>query len=434
MWKNDWVGVTRVTITTGGATTCPSGAIVIDDTVRGRESSTVDGPSVFTPTSRASSRMSAPIRAPERNDLSLQSRSITLVRGRISRDARLLIIDDHEPNVEALTRILHRAGFAEVTGTTDPVAGVELVMRWQPDLILLDLHMPQLDGFGVLDAIWPQLTDGRYLPVVMLTGDSGEETKRRALAGGVKDFLTKPFDATEVVLRIENLLETRSLYVRLQDQNHVLESRVLQRTRDLEEAQMEILQRLAAAAEFRDDDTGRHTHRVGHVAALLAAEIGLSTEAVEMIRRTAPLHDVGKIGIPDAILLKPGRLTAAERRGIQTHTTIGAAMLAGGRSALVQMAESIARSHHERWDGGGYPNGLAGDAIPIEARVVAVADFLDALTHERPYRNAWSLDKTVAAIVRERARHFDSTVVDALLTLLRSGREVCLPENTPRPA
>lgn len=407
---------------------------MITDTAGRRESSNVDGTSVFTPNSRAFPRMSAPIRAPERNDLSPQSRSTTLVRERVSREARLLIIDDHEPNVEALTRILHRAGFGAVTGTTDPVAGVELVTRWQPDLILLDLHMPRLDGFGVLEAIWPQLTGGCYLPVVMLTGDSGEDTKRRALAGGVKDFLTKPFDAIEVVLRIENLLETRSLYVRLQDQNHVLESRVLQRTQDLEAAQMEILQRLAAAAEFRDDDTGRHTHRVGHVAALLAAEIGLSTESVEMIRRTAPLHDVGKIGIPDAILLKPGRLTTAERRVIQTHTTIGAAMLSGGRSTLVQMAESIARNHHERWDGGGYPAGLAGDAIPIEARVVAVADFLDALTHERPYRKAWSLEKTVAAMVRERGGHFDSTVVDALLTLLRSGTEMCLPGSTSRPA
>jgi putative two-component system response regulator len=249
----------------------------------------------------------------------------------------------------------------------------------------------------------------------MLTADSSNETKRRALAGGVKDFLTKPFDAAECVLRIENLLETRSLYTTISKQNEFLEERVAERTRELEGAQVEILQRLAAAAEFRDDETGEHTHRVGQLAALLATGVGLSAAQVDLIRRAAPLHDVGKIGIPDSILRKPGRLTHEERRIMQTHVTIGAAMLAGGRSVLVQTAERIARSHHERWDGKGYPDGHAGERIPIEARVVAVVDFLDALTHKRPYRPAWSLERAVAKIVAGRESHFDPAVVDALL-------------------
>jgi putative two-component system response regulator len=343
------------------------------------------------------------------------------VRGSVTRRARILVVDDHEANVEALTRILHRAGFSSVQGTTDPLAGVTLVQEWKPDLILLDLHMPRLDGFGVLEAIRPQLIASRYLPVLMLTADSSDETKRRALSGGVKDFLTKPFDATEALLRIENLLETRFLYEAVQDQNQRLEQRVHERTLALEEAQIEILQRLAAAAEFRDDDTGHHTQRVGQIAALLASELGLSSAHVELIRYAAPLHDVGKIGIPDSILLKPARLTSSERQMMQTHTTIGATMLAGGHSALVQTAEVIARSHHERWDGTGYPAGRAAEQIAIEARVVAVADFFDALTHDRPYRRAWSVEKTIAAIVAERGLHFDPLVVDALLAIQRAG-------------
>lgn len=343
---------------------------------------------------------------------------------RAPRDARIVVIDDHEANVEALLRILHRAGFTCIHGTTDSVAGVAVIQQRDPDLILLDLHMPRLDGFGVLEAIRPQLTAARYLPVLMLTADSSDETKRRALSSGVKDFLTKPFDATEALLRIENLLETRFLYAALHDQNHLLEQRVSERTRELEAAQIEILQRLAAAAEYRDDDTGHHTQRVGEMSAVLATHIGMPAEHVELLRRAAPLHDVGKIGIPDSILLKPSRLTPAERRLMQTHTTIGAAMLAGGHSPLVQTAELIARSHHERWDGAGYPAGSSSEQIAIEARIVAIADFLDALTHDRPYRKAWSVEKTLAAIVEERGRHFDPTLVDALLAIHQSGGEL----------
>jgi putative two-component system response regulator len=365
--------------------------------------------------------MSVPLRASEGREPQPEGPSVALVRADVSREARILIIDDHQANIEALKRILRTAGFLSVNSTTDALVGVELVETWSPDLVLLDLHMPRLDGFGVLEAIRPHLTGGSYLPVLMLTADSSDETKRRALASGVKDFLTKPFDATEARLRIENLLETRSLYTTIRGQNETLEHRVAERTRELEEAQVEILQRLAAAAEFRDDDTGEHTHRVGHLAALLATGIGLPAAEVDLIRRAAPLHDVGKIGIPDSILLKPGRLTREERRIMQTHVTIGAAMLTGGHSALVQMAERIARSHHERWDGKGYPDGHVGNQIPIEARVVAVVDFLDALTHRRPYRPAWSLEKAVVKIIAERGGHFDPVVVDVIIDIVGHG-------------
>ncbi|MDQ6872716.1 MAG: response regulator [Gemmatimonadota bacterium] len=364
--------------------------------------------------------MSAPLRASERSEPHLEPAGVALVRADVSREARILIIDDHQANIEVLKRIVRSAGFVSVNSTTDPMIGVELVQTWAPDLILLDLHMPRLDGFGVLESIRPQLHTG-YLPVLMLTADSSDETKRRALAGGVKDFLTKPFDPTEALLRIENLLETRSAYTTIRKQNDMLEERVAERTLELEAAQVEILQRLAAAAEFRDDETGEHTLRVGHLAALLAAEIGLPAARVDLIRRAAPLHDVGKIGIPDSILLKPGRLTHEERRVMRTHATIGAEMLAGGRSELVQTAEQIARRHHERWDGKGYPDRYSGERTPIEARIVAVADFFDALTHKRPYRPAWSIERTLAKIVGQRGQHFDPVVVDALLAIQLSG-------------
>lgn len=358
--------------------------------------------------------MSAPLRTPPRNKVHRQTPSVALVRANAWSEARILVIDDHQANVDALQRILRSAGFVCVNSTTDPLVGATLVQSWTPDLVLLDLHMPRLDGFGVLDLIRPQLK-GSYLPVVMLTADSNEETKRRALASGVKDFLLKPFDATEAVLRISNLLETRSLYSTIRQQNAELERHVAERTRQLEQAQVEILQRLAAAAEFRDDETGDHTQRVGDLAARLAIQMRLPMERVDLIRRAAPLHDVGKIGIPDSILRKAGRLTQEERRIMQSHVTIGASMLSGGQSALVQTAEQIARSHHERWDGAGYPDGISGEEIPLESRLVAVADYFDALTHNRPYRRAWPLVRTIRRILAERGRHFDPKVVDALL-------------------
>lgn len=363
--------------------------------------------------------MPAPLRTPSGSPVYRSAPHVALVRTNNWGEARILIIDDHQANVDVLKRILRTAGFVNVNSTTDPAEGVTLVNTWAPDLVLLDLHMPKLDGFTVLDAIRPHLGTG-YLPVVMLTADSNTETKRRALASGVKDFLLKPFDTTEVVLRIENLLETRSLYSTIRHQNSQLERNVAERTRQLEQAQLEILQRLAVAAEFRDDETGEHTQRVGDLAARLAMRMRLSVDRVDLIRRAAPLHDVGKIGIPDAILRKAGRLTREERGIMQTHVMIGASMLEGGRSALVRTAELIARSHHERWDGGGYPDGIGGEAIPLESRLVAVADYYDALTHNRPYRGAWSVDRTIKKIAAERARHFDPSVVDALLTLGRS--------------
>jgi putative two-component system response regulator len=269
----------------------------------------------------------------------------------------------------------------------------------------------------VLNALRPELAVDYSLPVIMLTGDSRTEVRQQALAGGARDFLVKPFDGVEVLLRLGNLLETRFLHLALKEQNRQLEGMVLARTRQLDESQLEVLERLASAAEFRDDDTGRHTQRVALLSEALARAIGLEEEEASLIRRAAPLHDVGKIGIPDQILHKPARLTEQEFVVMRTHTTIGAQILAGGQTDLIRRAERIARSHHERWDGEGYPDGLAGGAIPVEARVVAIADFFDALTHARPYRPAWPLERVTAEISGLRGRHFDPRLAEEFLKL-----------------
>jgi putative two-component system response regulator len=332
--------------------------------------------------------------------------------------ARILVVDDQDSNVQVLRRILARAGYLNVHSTTDSTAVAALCAAEPPDLLLLDLHMPGRDGFLVLNDLAPHISGGGHLPVIMLTGDTTTEVKRRALSRGAKDFVSKPFDAAEVLLRIRNLLETRLLYQALARQNAELEATVRERTFELEASRLEVLERLATAAEFRDDETGRHTQRVGELAARLARAHGLPPARVHLIRLAAPLHDVGKIAVPDDVLRKPGRLTPDEFAVMQTHTVRGSEMLGGGGSDLVALASRIALSHHERWDGSGYPNGVAGDAIPLEARIVAVADVMDALSHDRPYRAAWPLSEVLAEIRRGRGTHFDPAVVDTFFQLL----------------
>ena len=333
---------------------------------------------------------------------------------RTVRPARLLIVDDQEQNVRLLERILAKAGYENVTSTSNAVEAASLHSRYQPDLILLDLHMRDKDGFAVLEEIVGQNGNGDHVPVIMITADDSADVKRRALSLGAKDFISKPFDSAEVLLRIRNHLETRFLHQKLRDQNIELEAKVAERTQELEQSQLEVLERLAAAVEYRDDDTGNHTRRVAEVSAMLGQAIGLESTTVELIRRAAPLHDIGKVGIPDSILLKAGPLTGEEFEIMKTHTVIGSRMLSKGRSELVRFSQRIARSHHEWWDGSGYPDRVSGQSIPLEARIVAVADFLDALTHERPYRPAWGIDETLAEIKRRSGSHFDPTVIRAL--------------------
>jgi response regulator RpfG family c-di-GMP phosphodiesterase len=336
------------------------------------------------------------------------------------RAAKVLVLDDQVQNLRLVESALRRAGFGAVSGETDPVRALTVWKRDKPDLLILDLDMPKMNGFDVLQTIQEEIGPNVYFPVLILTADISREAKQRALKAGAKDFISKPFDTMDLVLRSTNLIQTRFLHLQIASQNEELEARVKQRTMELEEAQRQTLERLALAAEYRDDDTGQHTRRVGNLSAALARELSLPAEEVDIILDAAPLHDVGKIGIPDSVLLKPGRLTAEEFEQIKTHTRIGAELLRGTSSSLLQAAEEIARSHHEKWNGTGY-EGLSGTDIPLHGRLVSVADVFDALTHARPYKGAWTVEDAIAEIVSESGHQFDPAVVEALVQIIGRG-------------
>jgi putative two-component system response regulator len=332
------------------------------------------------------------------------------------RNARILIVDDEMNNVDILRRVLEREGFRRIESTTDSREAASMYVQCRPDLILLDLHMPHLDGLDVMGQL-NEIAEASYLPILILSGDLTPEARRDALSRGAKDFVAKPFQQDELLLRIKTLLETRLLYLQIQSQNQLLEAKVRERTRALEEAQIEIVARLAVAAEFRDDNTGQHTQRVGQMSALLATQLGLPDTQIGLIRRAAELHDVGKIGVPDAILMKIGKLTVEEFEVVKTHTTIGARILSGGKFPLLRVAEEIAFTHHERWDGSGYA-GIRGGDIALAGRIVAVADVFDALTQQRPYKPAWPVSDAIAEIDRQRGKQFDPDIVDAFMRVI----------------
>jgi putative two-component system response regulator len=339
--------------------------------------------------------------------------------------ARILIVDDQPQNLSLLERLLAAAGYRDVRSTADSGQAVDLCRKVDPDLVLLDLQMPQPDGFEIMRQLEPATPGFARLPILVLTADGTRETKMRALEAGAGDFLTKPFDAAEVLLRVANLLTTRLLQLELRNQNALLEQRVRertqklrQRTQELEEARLEILDRLVRAAEYRDDATGEHARRVGRLAALLAERAGLPSETVDLLGRAAPLHDVGKIAVSDRILLKPGKLSPGEFEAMKAHTSVGGEILGRSRSPLLRMSEEIALTHHEWWDGSGYPSGLSGERIPISGRIVALADVYDALTNERPYREPWPPERALMEIERLSGRQFDPQLVAHLAALV----------------
>ena len=335
--------------------------------------------------------------------------------------ARILVLDDQPQNLALLTRLLNSSGYSRVDTTIDPLEAMAMLRDRKPDLLVLDLHMPDVDGFKILEQLKDVLPPRGSFPVLVVTGDRDPSMKQRALQMGARDFVAKPFNPIEVVLRIDNLLEARMLHQQLEEQNRALESIVHLRTRELEETRLEILERLAIAAEYRDDDTGDHARRVGRLASQIGAAMGLDADEVELLRRAAPLHDLGKVGIPDTVLLKSGPLTATEFAVVRMHTVIGAEILSGSRVPLLQTAEQIARSHHERWDGQGYPAGLSGTDIPLAGRITAVADAFDVMTHQRRYGHLLDEAAAFAEIERERGLQFDPAVVDALLRLRMAG-------------
>jgi len=331
------------------------------------------------------------------------------------------VIDDEQVNLDLLGKVLGRAGYQHVTLTTDPAWALSRLQALAPDAILLGQHMPGLDGFEVLRRLQTAVDAEDFLPLLMITADATAATRNTALGLGAHDLLTKPIDVTETTLRVANLLAARKLHGRLRAHSQILHQQVQIRTRQLEASQLELVRRLALVGEYSDDDTGEHTVRVGTSAARLAKALGFAPAAADLLAQAAPLHDIGKVAIPDEVLLKRGPLTRPEFEVIKTHAAIGARILGGGDCELLRLAEQIAYTHHERWDGSGYPRALSGESIPLVGRLVAVVDVYDALISVRPYKDAWPVERAADHMRAQRGRHFDPQVLDVFLDQLMQG-------------
>lgn len=326
--------------------------------------------------------------------------------------ARILVIDDEPDNLLLMRQALRQLGYARCETESDPARAVARFHAEAFDLVLLDYNMPGMSGLEVLLAM-DEKSVRQQIPVVMVTAQGDRDTRLLTLNAGAKDFLTKPIDLAELSVRVHNLLETRNLHLQLRQHNQQLEVTVAQRTAELHSTRLEVIRRLARAAEFRDNETGVHVQRMSLYAEAVGRQLGLSAQALDLLLNACPMHDIGKIGISDLILLKPGKLTPEEYAVMQQHAAIGASILDGHDSPLLRTAHEIAMSHHERWDGSGYPNGLSETAIPMNARIAAVADVFDALTMVRPYKRAWTPEDAQREIVSQSGRHFDPDVVAA---------------------
>jgi putative two-component system response regulator len=345
-----------------------------------------------------------------------------------------MMVDDEKLNIYVVAEHLKAAGYRDLVYTDEPFQALLLAGRERPDAILLDIHMPRLSGFDVLKQIRADEVLART-PVVILTSSTDDEVKLRALELGATDFLHKPVHSGELLARLRNILMAKAYQDHLRHYSSALEAAVRQRTEELETSRQDVIDCLARAGEFRDDVTGYHVIRVGCYARIIGQQLGLDERSLDILEQAAKLHDIGKIGVPDAILLKPGKLTPeqfadmqkhssfgkkiiasmadSEPLQLRQHTELGSKILAGGRSPILAQAMKIALTHHERWDGSGYPLGLAGNDIPLEGRITAVADVFDALSTRRPYKPAFPLEKCFSIMREGRGTNFDPNVLDA---------------------
>ena len=291
-----------------------------------------------------------------------------------------------------------------------------MIRQHHPALLLLDLNMPHLNGLQLMAQMAATLSDPPT--EVVLTAQTALEHRLNVLQQGARDFISKPFEIPELLARVHNSLETHLLQARLRNDNILLEQRVAERTQELHDSRLEIIRRLGRAAEFRDNETGLHIIRMSKYSELLGRCAGMSDGEAELLLQASPMHDIGKIGIPDQILLKPGKLNAEEWETMKQHAQIGADLLDGSSAPLLVVAREIALTHHEKWDGSGYPHALRGESIPLVGRIVAVADVFDALTSERPYKAAWPIPKAIELLQAERDRHFDRRLVDLFIANL----------------
>ncbi len=335
---------------------------------------------------------------------------------------KILIVDDDPINLELLDRTLKRQDYDVIHAENGKIA-VDKALEIHPDVVLMDAVMPEMDGFEATRRIKSD-TRTQMIPVVMVTSLNDVEDRVRALDAGADDFLNKPFDRLELTARVRSLVQVKAYHDHLINHRKVLEDAVARRTEEvqnalnqLQEASLETIICLSRAAEYKDEDTAQHIERMSHYSRIIALHMGLDERIASDILHAAPMHDIGKIGIPDSILLKPGKLTPDEWIIMKSHVEIGARILRDSKSPIIQMGELIALSHHERWDGSGYPQGLAGTDIPLEGRIVAIADVFDALISKRPYKKAMSLDQCYHEISQSRGSHFDPDVCDAFFAV-----------------
>jgi putative two-component system response regulator len=326
----------------------------------------------------------------------------------------ILIVDDNDTNLSLLSTLARKASAIESVCMSDPIDALTWCESNVPDLVLLDYRMPSLSGNEFL-GIFRKMEGMADIPIIMVTTENDRAVRKQAFSLGVTEFLTKPVDTIEFSLRVRNLLALRTAQTMLADRAKLLEHEVAEAIASVTAREMELVTRLARAAEFRDPETGAHIMRMARYSALIARELGLDAQWQDLLLKAAPMHDVGKLATPDHILLKPGRLDPDEMAIMRQHAKIGGYILAGSDSPLIRLAEEIACGHHEKYDGSGYPDGLAGERIPLPARIVAVADVFDALSSERPYKPAWPLAQARQYLEQNRGSHFCPLCLDAFL-------------------
>lgn len=336
----------------------------------------------------------------------------------VNRPRKILVVDDEERNLRLMEAMLAPLGHSVIL-TSNGRDALQKVDTDEPDLILLDVNMPGMDGFHVAQRVKANDRTS-VIPIVMVTALKEVADRVKALEAGADDFLNKPVDKTELRVRVKSLLKVKAYNDHMRNYQKELEDEVARQTRQLRQAfervkkgSLDTIYRLSRAAEYKDEDTGAHIQRMSHYSAVIARKMGLNEKTVEAILYAAPMHDIGKIGILDKILLKPGKLDAGEWAIMRQHTVIGAKILEGSDAPIIRLAEVIALTHHEKWDGSGYPRGLRAKGIPLVGRIVAVADVFDALTSRRPYKEPFSLEKAYGIIKESRGGHFDPATVDA---------------------
>ncbi len=326
--------------------------------------------------------------------------------------SRVLIVDDNATNLTLFRHLLKKLVNVESVCFDNPVKAMEWCQENEPDLVLLDYMMPEMDGLEFITHF--RVLDGhKDIPIVMVTADTENEVRHKALELGAHDFLNKPIDKTELLARVKNLLALRESQLALADRAEWLAIEIKHAIKDLKAREKEMVLRLSKAAEHRDPETGQHLLRMANYSKLIARELNLSEAEQELILEAAPMHDIGKVATPDAILLKQGKLTDEEFFVMKQHAQTGYSILCDSDSTLINTAAIMALSHHEKFDGSGYPNGLKGEEISLYGRIIAVADVFDALTSSRPYKKAWSLEDAAQFLKKQSSIHFDPKCVDA---------------------